>query len=518
MRSSITILVAALVISSCGDTEKNKKAQPDLSVALDPSTVNVGAGQSATSTLHITRRGPLLGAGVTVTYDAPPAGITVTIAEAQDSDSTSVSVAVDASVQPQTVNLAVTATANTTTASDVLTIIVGLPTSVSLAGSVVSEYLLPFPNTPVTVWSHGSATPSQVNTADDGTFALNNVMPPYDVLVTSGGARTLYLGLTRVDPMLVVQLGEDPPVTTTSVSGTIGGSVGTDAKAYSIDCGTAAALSLQDAVTFDALLVGSLSSPSQCTAQMLRFSEQTGAPGPSEYRASGATFINVAPGTGASDVMIPVDDISIGTHTVAVHAATIDGLAVGAITPLWLPSVHTALPLNGTSTNGAIDFSVVLPTDSSVRVVLALTGEAADGTGSVTTHKQASATTNALNVTLPASPFIVAPEDLAVNVDESAQFTVSGGKAPTYVFQFGAGGGAAYDLAVVSALTALPANVLSAHGIPLQRGSDYHWQVTAHYGLTADQFATSASSLHDLYRSDGSLVGATSTQRFHTAP
>jgi hypothetical protein len=92
---------------------------------------------------------------------------------------------------------------------------------ITISGTVVDEYLVPMAGVSVHAQLHSATT------ASDGTFALTDIVPPYDATVIStatGGHRhaTVFLQATRPHPTF--QLATDTAATalTTSVSGHLG--------------------------------------------------------------------------------------------------------------------------------------------------------------------------------------------------------------------------------------------------------------------------------------------------------
>ncbi len=96
---------------------------------------------------------------------------------------------------PQTTPVTITAHAAGVDAA--ATVVVAGPEGITVDGRVLESSGLPMPGATVTLGG------SVVTTGADGRFVFANVAPPYDVLVLrSSGQRALYVGLTRVDPVL----------------------------------------------------------------------------------------------------------------------------------------------------------------------------------------------------------------------------------------------------------------------------------------------------------------------------
>ncbi len=226
-------------------------ATPDFSIAASPSTVAVKQGESATSTVNITRTGGFAGS-VALAVSGAPTGVTATLASASTTGgSVGVTVAAGASAAVGSFNLTITGTGTGVTGSRTATLAVNVAASAggNPTGSIVWEFC--GPDAPVWLAVQDGSGPWKRVTAANNVyrFDLPSGRGGVAYVTTDSGKANTMVQYGTADELTF--LGKEQCISPTrkTVNGTVAGLAMTDLANISLGGGVASANGGQPAFT-----------------------------------------------------------------------------------------------------------------------------------------------------------------------------------------------------------------------------------------------------------------------------
>lgn len=489
IRMLVLIVVSVLtVLTACGGPAG---PTPSITIALDTATASVLRGGSVDVTVTLTRVGSASDP-VDLTVDGLPAGVGASFAPATLAGpalTSTLTLQADAGASETSTGLTVTATSGTLTDEAALTLDVQ---SLTVTGRV--EGLLDLPISGVTVGSQGESTFADA----DGMFTLSGLSVPYDVAVSAAmgnGGLHVFEGMTTDTPVLKPYFAMTLPVAYTFSSATIDGTV----------LGGAAVGANRGVVV---CVEGNSFAVYGC-----------------EYLNSGATAYSVEPlWFEPGDVTVTVHALHLewaadGTPLAYLGYDTFDITLTDAdakIQDLALEAVPSRLvtgtidPAAGVTAQGTIGFvrfgdqlsmavfesaavtsdvSVLMPDLPGVTYDFVSVGSASTGStyGWIRGVGQDAGT-----LALPAAPELLAPADLATDVDLTTTFRATNDGGPmTFVWNPDAAGP---TIALTTTRTTVSVPDPSIGGFVMPAGADYDWSVAGH-GSTTMEKASSGGAM-----------------------
>ena len=509
--SATTATLTASAAGLTGNSTITINNNPSLSVSPNATTVIAGGTavsftatlSNATGTVSWTLTGPgsiSPSNGTTTSYTPPAAVASATTAT-------------------------LTASAAGLTGSSTITI--NPLAAITVAGVVVDGSLRKFPGVSVFIGAQRTVTDA------NGHFSIANVTPPYDLtaLATNtrpGGppkAASLFKGLTRTDPEILVFLHPTSTENKGTLTGTVtgGDALGTVGETTVVSWGstqtppgfqfqTSQSLDINSSpysldVTWDAAL-------SSITGNMhvLQWAQDNRLL-PSSYKGYAVkTGVQVAAGGTTNDVNLAMSapgTSSVGGSVTVPPGVTVTGKFAGLSfdDTAQIPLAHELSP--GTS------FSYLYPNITGATAVVFVSGEAnADG---ALVQAQVSAialgTTN-VSIALPSPISLIMPADSATNIGTDVDFSwtaVSGGNV-VYTFEV-QGPSGWYAVFTTATSTRIPD--LAAQGMGLPSATAYGWSVEA-----VGPYATvdSAAGPKSISPTGNTLVTSFARSRTFTTP
>ncbi len=387
------VLLMMLGAVACGsddpktpdDTDNDPPADEDIgpgavAIAFAPASIAIAEGAAGTVRFAVTRTGQAAEGDVAYSVAGVPNGIAFAIS----GDDMTLKVPFFAQNRDHAIN--VTATANNgrkATASFTLTVLP--PAPLDVRGRVVAfDTGLPIEGfeagrVEVAVWGRNATTPVLIVPTDD-TFAVDDVTPPYDVMITFDNiglkARQLMLGIGRADPTIVYYGFSSGRASLAnhqfqlSVSDPNG--VGYDHLAFDIACASGASRAgALDAAASTSVLGPTGSGPTSCTGQ--RFAFDVGAVLPEDFSPRQSTTASVTLDDGGST------DFAIAAGAANSHGIAVSYTAASGFAPLidfqWLlGDQRTVSYFQATAADPITE--LVAPGDAAIATGVCLSGAA----------------------------------------------------------------------------------------------------------------------------------------------
>ncbi|HET9156836.1 MAG TPA: hypothetical protein VFN91_09235, partial [Myxococcaceae bacterium] len=423
---------------------------------------------------------------------------------------------------PTSVASATTATlaASSGSLSSNATITINPPAAITVAGTVVDNQLRRFAG--VSVIIGGQSTVSDAS----GHFSIANVTPPYDLtaLATTGGdkAGSLYKGLTRTDPTILVALNPTSTDNTGTLTGTVTGGdpLGTAGENTRIAWGSTQANQFQNAgdsissspyslmVSWDAAL------PS-ITGNMhvLQWAED-GNGLPASYKGYAVkTGVAVAAGGTTNNVNLAMSapgTSNVGGSVTVPAGVTLDGKL------LSVSFDDSAAISLGSDASAGTSFSYLYPNVTGATASIGATGSNAGGDAvAAQTSGIALGTTN-VSIALPAPISAVLPANTATGIGTNTDFSwtaFAGGNAVYVLLISGPSGQPGYAVFTTATTARIPD--LSGQGLGLPPAASYSWNVLA---ISPHSSVDSAAGAKSILPTGNVLVDAQTKSRSFTTP
>jgi len=407
-------------------------------------------------------------------------------------------------------------TARNSKGDDLAVATVSVAAPITVSGTVAQLSGSRMPNIPVFVHGH-----EPVLTADDGTFSVPGVSPPYDVSVVHpfSTTATSYLGLTVPNPNLLM-LTNTAEFSATSIDGTLSpgfpSAVGVSNRVCSRIAGGGGLTLAADETTGNFSLT-SLSWD-----------------GNSDTTASIAAFLYNAP----DDGLPPTSFISYGSRTTPLEngnapvvaqnitLAPISGITLAGTYSLpadfTFSSVNASIefaPLAGCSfpfsSNDTGSFSLIAPSVPSTTARVDVSASSA-GASIQATRRGLTATTTGIDLTLTEPPLLIVPVPNSNGVSLDTNFTWTPYPDGLFVLLVIGGAPGQPNFVVFTDQTHAKVPDLSVIGLGLPPDADYAWALLSlRPFVDLQELVTTGSILPpgDLYEQ------ATPNARpFHTAP
>jgi hypothetical protein len=475
-RRRVSAAGVLLLCLGCGSSGGNNNNNPSLSVS--PSTTTVIAGgtavsftatlSNATGTVSWTLTGPgsiTPSTGTTTSYTPPAAVASATTAT-------------------------LTASADAFTRSSTITI--NPPAAITVAGVVVDSSLRKFPGVSVFIGAQSTVTDA------NGHFSIANVTPPYDLTVlatvTSPGGpakgASLFKGLTRTDPVIILALYP----TSTDNMGTLTGTVtGGDAPGtFGVNTvvswvSTPAPLAFANPrleinsspysldVTWDVAL-------SSITGNMHVLQWEHDCCGRPKSYTGYAVKTGVAVAAGGTTNNVNLAMSAPGTLSVGGSVTVPSGVTLGTA-PLRSAALSfddTAQIDLGFDGSSGTSFSYLYPNITGATAVVSASGYSASGDLMEAKVSGIALGTTNVSIALPSPISVITPADSATSIGTDVDFSwtaFSGGNV-VYIFEaIGPLGQPSYQVFTTATSTRIPD--LSAQGMGLPSAAAYSWSVIA---------------------------------------
>ncbi len=484
---------------ACGGSGSNNT--PSLSVSPSTTTVTAGAASvSFTATLSNTTgtvSWSLTGPGSI----APSTGATTSY------------------TPPTTVASATTATLTASAAGLTAnaTITINPPAAITVAGTVVDDQLRKFSGVSVIIGAQSTVTDGS------GHFSIANVTPPYDLtaIATITGAKSgsVYKGLTRNDPTIL--MGLDP--TSTDNMGTLTGTVtggdplGTAGESTVVSWGSTQASQFERVIVSSpyTLNVSWDAALASITGNMHALQWAKDGNGlPSSYKGY-AVKTGVAVAAGGTTNNVNLDMSAPGSTNVGGSVTVPAGVTLGSKS-LALTFDDRALTFLGVDGTSGTTFSYLYPSITGATATVSARGSnAGNDQTTIQVSGIALGTTN-VSIALPAPISAVLPADTATGIGTGVDFSwtaLSGGNA-VYIFQAqGPPGEPSYLVFTIGTSARIPD--LTAQGLGLPSAASYSWGVVA---VGPHPNLDSATGPTSVFPSGNTLVEAQTNFRSFTTP
>ena len=359
-----------------------------------------------------------------------------------------------------------------------------------------------------------------VNVDSSGQFSISDVTAPYDLILVDGAAQhaTVYRGLTRSDPTIVVSGAHPVSGYSATISGAVTGGhypqqTGEDSWAAFVSP-RGRALSQIDGSTGNFTLPVAWAGASSLSGRVhaLQFSWQGELP--ASFTAYGSTALSLSDG-GAFAPTVGMTPITSGSITGTVELPGAYSVT-GKQYAIHLDGVR-ALPIGDATTTAA--FTYVVPNIAGAQFSALVVAE--DPTGNAIVHASAPVSTGgAIHLAPHAAPQLILPANGAQGVGPSMTFSWSAftGGVHQVVFSEQASNGYRVTIFTRDATTTLPA--LSDLGLSIPRGAQFHWSVTGIAPVSSVDEVASPAFADRLTLSPGqeTFYGVTAERTFTTAP
>lgn len=346
------------------------------------------------------------------------------------------------------------------------------PQALMVSGTVVTSFAQLRAGVPVTVWSAEAGVTVETTTDADGHFSAANIFEPYDVVVTSRGVGTLFVGVTGETPSLGMFYETTQGEGATSV--TVTGALDIAADTY-----TLVTVAVRDAVasTFTANATYQITMPLSQTPEMsaairgLRYSADASNV-PTAYSAYGERAV-VLSATESNDYGIPTSAIS--TRSVAFSGASPSGALATNWNLFWTPA---ATSWSQFGRQDLVDGEGTAPVPDDSRISMTIRAGRSETSGAIEYAFQPVASdSSSYALTLPEPLLLSAPADVSLDLDATTTFTSAEVADATYHFQLETSEGV--RTVVVSATPSFDAAKLEARGLGLAASTQYDWFVLA---------------------------------------
>lgn len=521
LRAVSLVGVLAVTASACGGDDDDNDG-PALSVSAD--AVSLAPGETKTTQVSISRTA--ISGAVVLEVSGAPAGITASVDPATaTADTSTLTVTADTSATAQSFNLVLTATADSRSATTNVAVSVVDLAPINLTGTIVNgPKALPINVTEVRVWGRNATSPSVTAVTPSGTFSLANVQPPYDAMIVTPTGKTLVLGLTRSDPVLIALLGNDVPLLSGSVSGGLGGAAALDTDTIKttvlVDCPTAAGVFSQLADSennfYTMNLTGVLTSPTtQCVGKALRYDPGTTGFLSQRYLGYGQSVVSVTADANTTHAFRLQDNVPT-TRQVPVHVTLPSGAAPAYLQLQWFAGAHSYEPIGDTPSNTFTNFNLTVPNDPNITLCLA----AGPGAASAVTVRCVTPDVTALDFVTTGGSSLLAPADTETTVDP-ATATFSWTAVPQMIFGMSLNSiplASDQPWVVISAASSVSMAKLASRGLQLVGNTTYAWTgFQLHSYSSIDDFSTMRGTIGGVISSEGSITTPV-TRTFATRP
>lgn len=514
-RASLFVTVAlALTLAACG----GPSATITLQVAPDSITVLLGGSAQATATLA---RSGEAAADVALSATGAPDWITVTFSPATLSGSTLESTmtitsdAGDPDAEETTFQLTVRAVGPGLNAQDTVTVEVE---RLDVNGTVLDGFGGPVEGATV----HLAGRPA-VTTGEDGSFTFAAVSAPYDLTVadTGVGIAHTYVGLTVSEPRLQsigALISGSTLESETIVSGTLAHAAFVPVPAnhrvevcvegvdrFALGCDTV----IEGESDYEIENAGWRGSPTASVRVRAVLVETDAAGNPASIKAQAVsgvetltdgapavvdlTLANTASQASVTLTAVPPSGFSLASYGLVSHYTERASFGIGGFDPSPATTFPVIAPFFAGASHTAFATAFSNAPDSASQ---SIAWSIDHGSG------------DAVTLSLPSPPTLVAPADTATGVTTETEFTLvnpSGGLT-TLLFQPDASG-PVYAVTTAETTAHLPA--LGSIGLALPAGADYTWAAVATHHLTdVDEAVTTSGFFGGFFELSSALEGA----------
>ncbi|HVE81189.1 MAG TPA: hypothetical protein VND93_00005 [Myxococcales bacterium] len=361
-----------------------------------------------------------------------------------------------------------------------------------------------------------------VNVDGDGQFAIADVRAPYDLTLVDGAAQhaTIYRGLTRVDPTIVVSDARPASSLSATISGTVTGGhypqqSGEDSWAAFVSpqvraltringSGSAGAFSLPVGWAGAATVAGRV--------HALQFSWQGSLP--ASFTGYGSAGVTLS-GGGTFAPAISMAPITSGTITGMVALPSAYSV-IGKQYAIHLDGIR-AMAINDATASDSFTYVVPNVTGAELSAVVV----AGDPLGNAIIHTSAPVPAGgAIRLAPRPAPELILPANGARDVGQSMTFSWSTFEGGIHRVAFAEDGGSGYRVTVFTrdGSTTLPD--LSALGLSIPRGAPFRWSVTGIAPVSGTDEIASPAFADRLALSSGkeTFYGLTVERTLTTAP
>lgn len=465
------LLVSAIVFAAAcggddkGDAKNNTPGTPGLRIGLEPGSATVLVdGDGTDVTVRIYRDNIPQDTNVTLSVSQPPNGVSAAF---DTTTTTAPTVTLHLGTQAlleseSTFTLTVTAAADTLTTSQYLSVALTFASSFSVHGHVEDFNRASAPGYLVELWDNGGSEHFSTFSDETGAFDFYRVGQPYDVLVTSDGAQTLFMGVRPQDVGMrnpVFGVGSVVASAPTSITGAFGGSYPVHTYGtVSATCSQVAADSGVHPVTatYSLDLRGPLAPVGEdCLFESFTFVSNDAGATATAYSGYAAQRARVTPTSSTAPTMTPSG--SIAGRTVTVQS----DVPMSLFYLIWTPADRGASIIGIVGAPGTMG-TVYAPDDARIPVSIVALWADATGQGRATAVLAPGQTT--VSFTRPTATAS------AAGGPSSATFTASAG---TNDFQIDL---PTSRLDIITHETTLTNEQLAAHGVELVSGT-YNWRL-----------------------------------------
>ena len=413
-----------------------------------------------------------------------------------------------------------TLTASSGSLTSSATITINPPAAITVAGTVIDNQLSKFAGVSVIIGAQSTITDAS------GHFSIANVTPPYDLtaLVTVSGDKgaSLYKGLTRTDPTILVALNPTSTDNTGTLTGTVTGGdpLSTVGDKTVVSWGSTSANQFQNSsqtitsspysldVTWDSSLASITGNmhvlqwavdANQLPTAYKGYAEKTGVAVAASGTTSNVNLAMSAPGTSnvGGSVTVPAG-VTLGSKGFSVNFAD-----------------TAAISLGFDSTPGTT-FTYLYPNVTGATASIQAGGSNAGGDSVATSTSGIALGTTNVSIALPSPISAVLPADTATGIGTSTDFNwtaFAGGNAIYVLLVTGGSGQPSYAVFTTGTTARLPD--LSAQGMGLPPAASYSWQVLA-VGPHAN--LDSAAGPKSILPTGNTLTDAQTSSRHFTTP
>lgn len=488
--------LAFLLSAACGGDDKDEHDKdPALAISATPATVSLGQGASTSVAVAITRSN-LASADVALTVSGAPTGVTATVDPASTTAETAtVNLTATQSAPVGDATMTVTASADgglSATATIALT--VTQPAPITVSGTLANAYGLGLGSAVVNVWGNGATAPVGTSTATDGTFSVQNIRPPYDVVFAiAGGSSRVYLGVTG-SSMIYGHTNDN--ATRGSVTEMTGSLTPVEPGAKTLAFVNTAFYGTQATTDADATTY-SLDVPNPTGAASINVSinalsfsaDADGRPTAYHGFATRADVFSFdAPDFQNLTLMGPVASRTISVRARNANGAPVQSVGLGWVSDRVVPSITGITPTADIT-------SLLIPNDPRIPVILQLTAE--NGKSAASLIQVIGATDTAYDLQLPRGLETVTPSDGAINITDSSSLSADSITGATYAFELLS---APQRLTVYSKSNTVSLARLRELGMGLVSTTSYQYYVFAIFTAGIDPYAPERLLLPQLAR------------------
>jgi hypothetical protein len=398
------------------------------------------------------------------------------------------------------------------------TITINPPAPISVSGTVVDIRFQKFSGVAVIIGSQSTLTDA------NGQFTITNVTPPYDLtaLVTNTNgskAASVFKGLTRTDPTIIVFLSP----TVTETTGTVGGLItggdppGTAGERAIVFWGSQtsqAGAATPSGNTYELLLSWDQGlSTTTGNVHVLQWAFDAKAL-PTSYKGYGVTNgVSVQSGGVTPNANVAIS--APGSTTVGGSATVPPGLTLLGTTAALNFDDGASL---GLAEEASASFTYLLPNISGATGAVSATAQngGLDSVSAVMSGLSLSQATTNVSLAIPSPASAMLPADVATNIGTTTDFSWTAviGANVVYLFQiFGPAGAPSYVVFTTATSARIPD--LSAEGFGLASAHTYQWSV---FAIGPHPSVDSAAGAKSYLPTGNSLVQSNAKLRSFTTP